>query len=269
MKKEQHQLDELIEKYLANKCTGHERELLDKFADRQRNQLDWNERLMGPKKDAFKAINEGILEHSRTKRRLPAQLKRLSIGVSVAASLILILSIWGWLKSASPRPELYSMQTVAKADSLLLPDGSVIYLSPETQLSYTDEFNREKREINLIRGNAFFKVAHNPQKPFIITSGAIKTKVLGTSFNIHTGRDGYRVTVHTGKVNVSSASENVNITPLQEASYSKADQKLSVSQVNPVDISPWYNRDITLANQNMQTIVRLIEKKYSLETTQS
>lgn len=267
MKKEQHQLDELIEKYLDNKCSSLERELLDKFTEREKHRLAWNEEFMGNRKDVFTAINQKIEERSRAKRDKQTRLRRLSLGISVAASLTLIFCFSVWLKSSSPQAELFSLQTGAKADSLLMPDGSKIYLSPETQISYTSEFNKEKREISLIEGNAFFKVARNPQKPFIITSGAIKTKVLGTSFNIHTGHDGYRVTVHTGKVNVASESENVNVIPLQEVSYSTNSGKLSVSQVKPIDISPWYNHDITMADQKLETIVRLIEKKYGLETT--
>jgi len=65
----------------------------------------------------------------------------------------------------------------------LLPDGSEVYLTKGSRLNYTENFNKELREVS-IKGEAFFTVTSNPDKPFIVHTGEAKIKVTGTSFNV-------------------------------------------------------------------------------------
>ena len=261
-----HKLDKLIDDYLNEKSSPEEKRLLDEFVTEEQFDLQWDEKEMGNQQEVFTSINHTILNHTRTKRFHPTRKQQIRWTISVAASLVILLGVYSWIKLTLVPLQQYSFSTEAQPDSLLLPDGSVIFLSPETELSYDNRFNTKARNVTLVRGNAFFKVARNPEKPFIISSGEIKTKVLGTSFNIHTALSGYRVTVHTGKVNVSTDSESVDLTPLEEVNYSSASGKLSVGKVSPAAISPWYNSDITLADQSMETILNLIEQKFNLDT---
>ncbi len=263
--KKGHRLDKLIENYLENESPDSESHLLDKFAEDFRQKLDWDEEQMGNKAEIATDIWQKVSRHQIQDHRKTIRYRQIRVGISIAASLILIVGLSFWLQKPAYKTELFSMETGEKMDSLKLPDGSVIFLSPDTRICYNNDFNMKSREVELGKGNAFFKVAHNPEKPFIITSGAIKTKVVGTSFNIHMGTDGYRVTVHTGKVNVASASESVNLVPLQEAGYSIKDGHLSVNRVSKEDISPWYNQDITLTDQSLKTILDLVEKKFGME----
>ncbi|RKD92404.1 FecR family protein [Mangrovibacterium diazotrophicum] len=261
-----HKLDKLIDNYLNEKSSPEEKRLLDDFVSDDQFNLQWEQKEMGNQQEVFSSINNAILNQTRTKSFHAISKQQIRWTISVAASLLLLIGVYSWIKFTPEPLQQYSFSTEAQSDSLLLPDGSVIFLSPETELSYDNRFNTERRKVTLVRGNAFFKVARNPEKPFIISSGAIKTKVLGTSFNIHTAINGYRVTVHTGKVNVSSDSESVDLTPLEEVNYSSASGKLSVGKVSPAAISPWYNSDITLADQSLETILNLIEQKFNLDT---
>ncbi|MFA5328573.1 MAG: FecR family protein [Prolixibacteraceae bacterium] len=266
MKNNEHQLDKLIDNYLKDKSSTDEHDALDLFAESFRKELGWEEEQMGNKDEIASGIWQKVTQYRIQSRRKTIRYRKIGLGISVAASLTLIVGLSFWFQKPVPDTQLFSMETETKMDSLFLPDGSVLFLSPGTKVNYDQNFNRKTREIELVKGNAFFKVARNPQKPFIITSGAIKTKVLGTSFNIHMGIDGLRVTVHTGKVNVFSDSESVNLVPLQEASYSMANAHLSISTVSLAAISQWYNSDITLADQNLKTILDLVDQKYGLET---
>jgi ferric-dicitrate binding protein FerR (iron transport regulator) len=84
-----------------------------------------------------------------------------------------------------------------------LPDGTKVWLSPATQISYPDHFSNAKREVKLT-GEAFFEVVHDTKHPFIINSGKLKTVVLGTSFNVraYPKAKSAEVTVVSGKVGV-------------------------------------------------------------------
>jgi hypothetical protein len=82
---------------------------------------------------------------------------------------------------------------------ITLPDGSRVFLNSESSISYPEFFSKDKREISLT-GEAFFDVTRDENRPCIIHSGNVVTKVLGTSFNIQAfdGKD-ILVTVATGK----------------------------------------------------------------------
>ncbi|MGL6267092.1 MAG: FecR family protein, partial [Chitinophagaceae bacterium] len=65
-----------------------------------------------------------------------------------------------------------------------LPDGSQVWLNAGSRLDYNSaEFNKSLREVNL-SGEAYFDITHNHQKPFIVSSGNTRIKVLGTMFNV-------------------------------------------------------------------------------------
>ena len=157
-------LDKLIDNYLNEKCSPEEKRLLDDFVAKDQFELNWDEKEMGNRQEVFSSINNAILNQTRTKRFRPIRKQQIRWTISVAASLLLLLGVYTWIKQ-NPEPlQQYSFNTEAQSDSLLLPDGTVIFLSPETELSYDNHFNIKTRDITLVRGNAFFKVAHNPEK---------------------------------------------------------------------------------------------------------
>lgn len=160
-------------------------------------------------------------EEERPVRKLPAWPYW-----SVAASVLLLLGLWFFLK---PGPRGYSYDTnkaqaaqrlVEKVNtgdtpvSVLFADGSKVRLAPSSRISFPENFNGgEKREVYL-SGEAFFEVAKNPDRPFFVYSNELVTKVLGTSFNIRAYETDQDVVVNvlTGKVAVSIA-ENLPATP--------------------------------------------------------
>lgn len=84
-----------------------------------------------------------------------------------------------------------------------LPDGSSVILQYKSELSYPDQFPAGHREV-FLKGDAFFEVTKNPESPFVVHTGTIKTQVLGTSFRIKTDLENSRVvvSVKSGKVAV-------------------------------------------------------------------
>ncbi|GET25631.1 FecR family protein [Prolixibacter sp. NT017] len=264
MKNRKHRLDELIENYLNDKLTPKDKNLLDQFTKNVLKKADWDKETMGNKADIASGIWGSLTWqlHRRQLKTIRRQQARWSI--SIAASIILIVGLGVWLYHPGPKPEVFTVETNSKMDSLKLPDGSVIFLSPHTTIAYNNRFNVKKRKVKMLKGNAFFRVVHNVKKPFEIISGNLKTTDLGTSFNIHMGRNSCQVTVHTGKVNVSTGKSSVNLIAMQEACYSADGEKLIVKNVGAADISPWYSGNTTLADQSLETILSFLEKKFGL-----
>ncbi len=118
---------------------------------------------------------------------------------------------------------------------LVLQDGSRVLLDTASTIQVSDDFGQNKREV-FLTGSAEFDVVRNPQKPFLVHTGELVTKVLGTSFQIraYTGDTDVHVAVKTGKVTVyknkktpfNALSEEMILTPNQQAVYVKSDHTL-------------------------------------------
>ncbi|MCF0040517.1 FecR family protein [Dyadobacter fanqingshengii] len=116
-----------------------------------------------------------------------------------------------------------------KVTRYTLPDSSTVWLSPGATLSYRKAFNERKVRFS---GEGFFDVKPDKLHPFEIFSGEMKTRVLGTSFNVraNAGEATCQVTVVTGVVEVESVKEKkpVVLRPKQQVVFAKNSSALTV-----------------------------------------
>jgi transmembrane sensor len=118
-----------------------------------------------------------------------------------------------------------SNESSSQTREVQLPDGSMVILNPKSSLYFSKGFSRGTRDVYL-EGSAFFNIAKDPQRSFLVFYKDIVTKVVGTSFSINTNAQTglVEVSVKTGKVQVyenpqSSGSEKNNaviVTPNQK-----------------------------------------------------
>lgn len=248
-------LQYLLQRYLKKECTQEEFGEFLQMIDRGENdevfkQLIANQ--VGDVKsseeisaDATPRILRNILG-SDASEGYEEQLRKPRVRRSywkwlAAASIALVVIVAGFkllVYEENPQPFIVAkpdaeqqkdVTGIGQTRELLLPDGSKVWLSPSSSLSYPLEFSSEFREVSL-SGEAFFEVAGDSLHPFIIHSGNIKTKVLGTSFNIqaYENRESIAVMVVTGKVKVSSAGllEDMELLPNQRAVFNKKTDRL-------------------------------------------
>ena len=141
-----------------------------------------------------------------------------------AASVLVVLGSGWWLQhiyssgkvsagiqtAVVQKPQLSIERTnsTEKPQLLTLPDGSSILLQKGSQLRYPSAFSGSKR-IVFLTGEAFFEVAKDPARPFLVYASGLVTKVLGTSFNIkaYTTDKDVVVTVRSGRVAVFTQSD--------------------------------------------------------------
>lgn len=130
----------------------------------------------------------------------------------VAASIILLLGI-GFLSKQyllKPQEMIIALAGDTPKD-VMLPDGSLLTLNSMAELSYPVKFRKGKREV-LLSGEAFFKVASNPQKPFLVRiEEKAMVEVLGTSFNVWSDKtsENISILVLEGQVAFSDAGEKL------------------------------------------------------------
>ncbi|WP_299781597.1 FecR family protein [uncultured Formosa sp.] len=144
-----------------------------------------------------------------------------------------------------------------------LPDGSTVILNGKSSLQYPNAFKDSIRLVKL-KGQAFFNVTKNPNQPFVIQSGSITTKVLGTSFNIIENDTTVQVVVSTGLVNVSSQLASVYLKPNQKVIYNRTSHQLKKTNVNAELINLWWKGEVVLKQIKIQELATELEKLYGL-----
>lgn len=141
-----------------------------------------------------------------------------STWMRIAAVAVVILGLGALLIYVDNKGLLSKNIEVATTENqknlqVTLPDGSVVILNRETQLSYRENFGKYGRNVTL-KGEAFFKITHDAENPFTVETENAKVRVLGTSFNVITNNDvnAVEVYVETGKVMVSDNTGEKNLT---------------------------------------------------------
>ncbi|RZJ54653.1 MAG: FecR family protein [Flavobacterium sp.] len=258
VKRIKHSLEYLINKSVQNKTSKAEENLLDHFAFTQYQNSKWDETSMGDSDEVSKYIYENIQLRIEKKNSFKVYFKYMA-----AASILLLVGLGFLYEPGVSNEKQLTFKTTSSPESITLSDGSKIYLAANSTFQYPEKFNSEERNVSLLKGNAFFEVAKDKQHPFIIESGEIKTKVVGTSFHIQFSKSKCEVIVVTGKVNVSNKKgESIDLVPNQEALF--MDQKLTKLPVDKYLSINWYTTDITLNEATLKQVITILQYKYGV-----
>lgn len=187
----------------------------------------------------------------------------------IAASILVICSLGCWLyvaehKTIANIPPLLTYSTKAgEKKTFQLSDGSEIILSPLSKLAYPKHFKKTSREVSLLEGEAFFKIAHDEKRPFYVgLADKIFTKVLGTSFQIRAFKASgeLNIAVATGKVAVGNKQQLFGtLTRGQQITYNRGRQSAIISQVRAAD------SQIVFEGIDLQQAMHQLEYLYSIK----
>lgn len=124
-----------------------------------------------------------------------------------AASILIVMGL-GWLgyrffEKANEPAIANVLKTQQKTTEQTLPDGTKVFLNQNTTLSFTDDFGQDTRTV-VLKGEAYFDVKRDENRPFIIQANGTEVKVLGTSFNVRAYDQKVNVAVTSGKVQFST-----------------------------------------------------------------
>ncbi|MBB5638840.1 ferric-dicitrate binding protein FerR (iron transport regulator) [Pedobacter cryoconitis] len=195
-----------------------------------------------------------------------------------AATVVFMLStgILGYsylhqLKQASKK-EIVFFSGAGTQKKLLLPDGSKVLLNVASELVISKDFGETQRKV-ILHGEAFFEVAKDKSRPFIIQSGVLRTQVVGTSFNInaYSDMDKIKIAVLTGKVRVSKKIAGVEeiiasgMTRGATLSFYKTTGKTELKTEDTGLISSWKDNKLYIDNATISEIARQLEKYYHLK----
>ncbi|WP_026729904.1 FecR family protein [Flavobacterium denitrificans] len=257
IKRIKHSLEYLIDKSSRNKTSIAEENLLNDFAFNQYQKSKWDEVSMGNSDEVSQNIYEGIQLRIGKKKSFYPYLKYIA-----AASILFLVGLGFWFKPEIASEKQLTFKTSSIPKSIQLSDGSKIYLAANSLFQYPEKFEGEERKVSLLKGNAFFEIAKDKKHPFIITSREIKTRVVGTSFHVQLSKSKCEVIVVTGKVNVSSKEQSVDLVPNEEALFES--NKLSRQQADKSFLVNWYNTDVTLNQTTLKQVITILQYKYGV-----
>lgn len=146
---------------------------------------------------AMTSLDPELVATDRPRRTVRRVWLRVSVGVAAAACLTL------WLGRFLLLPRTVETD-VGVLLSHTLPDGSIAQLNTDSAIRA--EFSDVERRIRLLRGEVFFTVTKDPARPFVVTSGAVAVRAVGTAFNVRQRGPEVEVLVAEGKVRIDPAA---------------------------------------------------------------
>lgn len=199
---------------------------------------------------------------------------RWYIGVAACAAMLLVGFFYGqWSQDRKPAEHVQVINSVARDQNKIihLADGSKVWINASSKLEYPQEFKKgHPREVTLT-GEAYFEIEHAEDWPFIVHTGDVQTKVLGTKFNIkaYPGMEDILVTVKSGKVMVSKenktlatllGNQELSIPMMASASVPEIKEKELKSKV----AGSWTAGYLEYEDESIASVVADLERFYQL-----
>lgn len=163
----------------------------------------------------------------------------------------------------------YNMIVVPRGGiySLVLSDGTRVFLNSESELKYPVNFAGGDRNVEL-KGEAFFDVTRDPEHPFIVKTGEMNIRVLGTSFNVSAYMDdpAIRTTLFSGRVEilVNETTLKQELRPGMQANWTIGSDEIEVRMVNLDAASLWRDGIIVLDDDELEGVMRMLSRWYNV-----
>lgn len=154
----------------------------------------------------------------------------------------------------------------AQQRRMILADGTRVWLNNVSRLRYPARFDGRMRTVEL-SGEAYFEVATNVNKPFIVRTDKQETEVLATSFDVKAyPDDGMALTtVVTGEVRVSSAEDTVIVRAGEQAQLDAAGRSQGVTKVAPGEGISWRDGYLDFSRATLTDVMHQVARRYDLE----
>ncbi len=218
--------------------------------------------------DALKKVNKRIF-----KNKSRVFIRRIPMIAALLAISTFILSAYLFLQSKDKENIFYleAKMTPGMIGSMVLPDGTKVWLNSSTYIKYPNSFEGDTREIEL-DGEAFFKVKRDDQKKFIVHTQQSSITVLGTSFNVdaYSYNDFITTTVVDGSVEFSYETEfnktkTITMAPKEQVFYNKENHKAEKKDTYIAKDIAWMKGQIVLRDTPLSEVLWILNKRFNVE----
>jgi len=283
-------MDEILVKYVIGEATAAEEELVTSWAkenksnekylahfrliwetsktlqpestlDEERSWQEFKELRSNPQsaKDDLSADQKPVYQLEKK--------KSFSSWMQVAATWAVITgaALFLYTRYFPAEPELLTLQSYDAVKTDTLSDGSIITLNKSSVAVYPEKFTGSTREMKLLSGEAFFNIAHDRQKPFIVHVHDAAVRVVGTSFNIRNSKEKSEVIVETGIVEVSRKKVMVRLSPLEKVEINYGTGELNKGVTSDHFYNYYRTKEFVANKTPLWRIVQVLNDVYKVE----
>ncbi|WP_310554520.1 FecR domain-containing protein [Flavobacterium sp.] len=280
-----HWVHELFERYFQGEATEKEKKIVEKWDPEIQN---FNYKISDASaqkicddiwlklSENFDFDNEMVFENTKVRKIQWHRYSKFSVAASITFFMGLGFYFFYFDHNAKPsfQNTTAMMMTHYKSGEgemkkMMLPDGSVIYLNSDTKLALsTKAFNKQKREVWLQEGEAFFEVAKDPSKPFIVHTQNIETTVKGTAFNVkaYGALNESAVSVKEGKVEVNNNGNVLGIlTANKQITYNKTTKTSKTEIAVWEDATAWMDHRLVMYHASADELKLRLKQHFGVE----
>ena len=189
----------------------------------------------------------------------PGRRRRVLQGAVAAAFLAAVLSY------LAPTLRLHlqadHVSGVGEIRALTLADGSHLHLDAESAV--TVRFTPARREVGLLAGRAFFDVAHDAGRPFVVSAGGLRVTVTGTAFAVGAVRDTVTLAVRSGGVEArpgGSDTDAVRLRAGDRLTMARDTGAVARSRIRPSDVAAWREGQLVVDGMPLSAVVEEIDR---------
>ena len=272
------EIDDLIAKVLTDEATADDNKELNQWLDaapENQQYFDdlkrlWSESATAlPPEYSVSTSVDTDAAWATVKKRIhtpkPLTIKWLSMDniLKIAAAIVLLITAYlFFIEKNKPIEINYIAETKVKTETLA--DGSVITLNKKSSLSAA--FSKKERRVKMA-GEAYFAVAHDTEKPFVIEVKNMEVKVVGTAFNIDNLSQPNKVivVVEEGIVEVLGQKETLRLTKGQQAVYDILSGTFDKSNSVDKNVTAYKTRRLDFENKKLKDVVEKINNLFGYD----
>lgn len=293
-------MNQALKRFLAGQCTSEEAREIIKWIRSEEGETElaqaveelWREyedqrnenaRENFDKQEIYRRILARIQEEPAPNLSFKAEKPlRRRIYIPIAATVLPILAataifVATWnRKEANPPPAadelVVKSASLGQKSTIFLPDGTKVRLNSGSEITFLSQFTGKERLVEL-NGEAFFEVASDPSRPFIVASKEIETIAIGTSFNVKAYPEDKEVMVSlaSGKVkikqkhNFEDQSFELVLDPGHQAIYNTAKNTIRKTEFNAKRTLSWKDNILYFEDAEWEEIVNQLERWYGVK----
>ncbi len=264
---DQEQISRLLDKYLAGACTPEEEQAVHEWLkSRHYDQSQW-QRMSGQAQQEFlDALYRDVRQSINVKKPAPDRRSiRMTLRIAAVGLVLLGAALLYLVTSRNDKAEELTIATTTGTKKATLPDGSVVILNASSQLRYKQSWKAREVELS---GEAYFDVQPNSDRPFVIRSGAVRTRVLGTSFNIqaYPAERRIAVSVISGKVALTGekSEEKILLEKGQAGIYDREDHRITQVRTEGDSPAAWTEGKLNFFHMTLEEVAAVLERTYNI-----